>query len=263
MGPAGTGLTWGRTIICRRLELDPEFWAAAGDDQPAGGMSPAGHSLVDETVVKQRGDEFTLFAAVDPETRPLLQAAFASSRNYLTCRWFLEELREVYGRIPPIGVTGDAIYGPPSIDCISLASSTATASETVSDADIELKRCIDTLSVSFIVPTITTTYHWLRQFAWVWNKWVLLNGPNSAMEGSNTNINVHDDGARWPTTVSLTRLTHRSMKRVLKVPLLASPASSLLNSRQTVLAPRFNRTEIDDIQREMDHFLRVAITPTP
>ena len=42
--------------------------------------------LLDETTVKQRGQVFTLFAAVDPETRHLLHAAVAPSRNMLTTR---------------------------------------------------------------------------------------------------------------------------------------------------------------------------------
>lgn len=44
---------------------------------------------MDETVVKQHGQEFILFAAVDPETRHLLHAAVA-----------------------PIVVTDEASYGP-------------------------------------------------------------------------------------------------------------------------------------------------------
>ena len=68
--------------------------------------------LMDETVIKQRGEEFTLFAAVDPETRHLLHAAVAPSRNTLTTRRFLTELAELYGRTPPIVVTDGASYGP-------------------------------------------------------------------------------------------------------------------------------------------------------
>lgn len=42
--------------------------------------------LMDETVIKQQGEKFTLFAAVDPMTRHLLHAAVAPSRNTLTTR---------------------------------------------------------------------------------------------------------------------------------------------------------------------------------
>jgi transposase-like protein len=53
-----------------------------------------------------------LFAAVDPETRHLLHTAVAPSRNYLTTWRFLEQLRELYGRLPPIIVTDGAIRSP-------------------------------------------------------------------------------------------------------------------------------------------------------
>jgi len=68
--------------------------------------------LLVETAIKQRGEEFTLFVAVDPETRHLLHAAVAPSRNYLTTRRFLAELGELYGRLLPIVVTDGASYGP-------------------------------------------------------------------------------------------------------------------------------------------------------
>jgi transposase-like protein len=42
--------------------------------------------LIDETVVKQRGQQIVLFAAVDPEKRHLIHASVAPSRNYLTHR---------------------------------------------------------------------------------------------------------------------------------------------------------------------------------
>jgi transposase-like protein len=83
--------------------------------------------LIDETVVKQRGEEFTLFVAVDPETRHLLHAAVAPSRNYLTIRRFLEEIGELYGRMPSIVVTDGAATAPSSPNSASRASSVATA----------------------------------------------------------------------------------------------------------------------------------------
>jgi transposase-like protein len=64
--------------------------------------------LMDETAITQHGEEFTLFAAVDPETRHLLYASVAPSRNTLTTRRFLTELAELYGRVPPIVVTDGA-----------------------------------------------------------------------------------------------------------------------------------------------------------
>lgn len=64
--------------------------------------------LMDETAVKQRGQEFTLFAAIDPETRHLLHASVAPSGNTLTTRRFLTGLTELYGRAPLVVVTDGA-----------------------------------------------------------------------------------------------------------------------------------------------------------
>lgn len=58
--------------------------------------------LMDETVVTQHGHEFVLFAAGDLETRHLVHAAVAPTRNYLTARLILTEIAELYGRAPPM-----------------------------------------------------------------------------------------------------------------------------------------------------------------
>lgn len=68
--------------------------------------------LLDETAISQHGEEFTLFAAVDPETRHILHAEVAPTRNYLTTWRVFEHLRELYGRVPPIVVTDGANSGP-------------------------------------------------------------------------------------------------------------------------------------------------------
>jgi putative transposase len=126
--------------------------------------------LLDETVIKQRGEQFMLFAAVDPETRHLLHAAVAPSRNYLTTRRFVEELRELYGRLPPLIVTDGATYGPVferlGITQIIRRHSVRNHIERWIQ---ELKRRIDTFYASFTGHSVETTNNWVRQFAWVWN----------------------------------------------------------------------------------------------
>jgi len=126
--------------------------------------------LMDETAITQRGEEFTLFAAVDPETRHLLHASVAPSGTTLTTRRFLGELAEVYGRTPPIVVTDGARYG--------LAFTRLGVTHIVRRHSIrnrverwiqELKRRIDTFYASFTGRDVATTNHWLCQFAWVWN----------------------------------------------------------------------------------------------
>ena len=97
--------------------------------RPAADLPPV--LLMDETAIKQRGQQFVLFAAVDSETRHLIHASVAPSRNYLTTRRFLTEITELYGRAPPIVVTDGASTAPSSPDLVSHASFAVTASETV------------------------------------------------------------------------------------------------------------------------------------
>ena len=126
--------------------------------------------LMDETTITQQGEKFTLFAAVDPETRHLLHASVAPSRNTLTTRRFLAELAELYGRAPPIVVTDGATYGPvftpPGITRIIRRHSLRNRIERWIQ---ELKRRIDTFYASFTGHDVETTNNWLKQFAWTWN----------------------------------------------------------------------------------------------
>lgn len=125
---------------------------------------------MDETVVKQHGEEFTLFASVDPETRNLLHAAVAPSRNTLTTQRFLAELAELYGRAPPIVVTDGASYGPifTKLGVIRIIRRHSIRNR-IERWIQELKRRIDTLYASFTGDDVVTMNNWLRQFGWVWN----------------------------------------------------------------------------------------------
>ena len=126
--------------------------------------------LMDETVIKQRGEEFVLFAAVDPETHHLIHASVAPSRNYLTTRRFLTEIAELYGRAPPIVVTDGASYGSVFTRLgVTRIIRRHSVRNRIERWIQELKRRIETFYASFTGHDIATTNHWLRQFAWVWN----------------------------------------------------------------------------------------------
>ncbi|MFC4986695.1 IS6 family transposase [Saliphagus infecundisoli] len=126
--------------------------------------------LMDETAVRQSGEEFTLFVAVDPETRHLLHASVAPSRNTLTTRRFLTELAELYGRFPPIVVTDGASYGPVFTPLgITHIVRRHSVRNRVERWIQELKRRIDTFYASFTGANVSTTNYWLKQFAWAWN----------------------------------------------------------------------------------------------
>ena len=126
--------------------------------------------LIDETVVKQRGQQFVLSAAIDPETRHLIHASVAPSRNYLTTRRFLTEIAELCGQSPPIVVTDDASYG----SAFTKEGSTHiirrhSVRNRIERWIQELKRRIEAFYALFTGYGVETTNNWLRQFAWVWN----------------------------------------------------------------------------------------------
>ena len=126
--------------------------------------------LMDETAITQQGKEFTLFAAVDPETRHLLHAAVAPSRNTLRTRRFLAELAELYGRAPPIVVTDGATYGPVFTPLgVTRIIRRHSVRNRIERWIQELKRRIDTFYASFTGHEVETTNNWLKQFAWTWN----------------------------------------------------------------------------------------------
>ena len=126
--------------------------------------------LMDETTITQQGEEFTLFAAVDPETRHLLHASVPPSRNTLTTRRFLAELTELYGRAPPIVVTDGATYGPVFTPLgVTRIIRRHSVRNRIERWIQELKRRIDTFYASFTGHEVETTNNWLKQFAWTWN----------------------------------------------------------------------------------------------
>lgn len=126
--------------------------------------------LIDETVVKQQGQQFVLFAAVDPETRHLIHASVAPSRNYLTTRRFPPGIAELYGRNPSIVVTDDASYGSAfTTEGITHIVRRHSVRNRIERWIQELKRRIEAFYASFTGHDVETTNNWLRQFAWIWN----------------------------------------------------------------------------------------------
>lgn len=127
--------------------------------------------LLNETVVVQHGEQFVLFAALDPATREVVHLGVAPSRNYLTTRRFLEEIEALYGNLPEVvitdGVTGHgAAFGRLRIRHEVLAHGVRNRIERWIQ---ELKRRIDTFYASFTGHSVEPTHNWLRQFTWFWN----------------------------------------------------------------------------------------------
>ena len=70
-------------------------WVQKADLQPADGASPD-HIALDETVIRINGQQFWLYAAVDPDTNKFLHVRlFVTTTTALTQR-FLQELQQKY-----------------------------------------------------------------------------------------------------------------------------------------------------------------------
>jgi transposase-like protein len=128
--------------------------------------------MLDETVVRQRGQEFTLFAALDPATRRIVHLNVYPVRNYLTTRLFLTEIEHLYGTVPSTIVTDDAQeYGDAFVDAgvfhVVFRLGPRTRIERWFQ---ELKRRLNVFYASFSGSSVDPTRDLLRQFVWFWNE---------------------------------------------------------------------------------------------
>ncbi|MFB6253661.1 MAG: hypothetical protein ABEI06_03535, partial [Halobacteriaceae archaeon] len=127
--------------------------------------------LMDETSITQRGEEFTLFAALHPTTRDIIHLQCYPSRNALTTRLFMEEIERLYGTLPTVVVTDNAVgYGAAfqRLGIRQIVIQTGIRNH-IERWFQELKRRIDAFYASFTGKSVDTTQHWLRQFTWFWN----------------------------------------------------------------------------------------------
>jgi transposase-like protein len=77
--------------------------------------------MPDETVVRQRGEELTLFATLDPAARQIVHLNVYPVRNYLTARFFSLKPSTCTGTVPSTIVTDDAQkYGDAFVDASML-----------------------------------------------------------------------------------------------------------------------------------------------
>ena len=76
-----------------RCRSTVHYWVKKADLEPADGRTPDKIAL-DETVVKIDGEQYWLFAAVDPETNVILHVGLYSARTTVATQLFLHELQE-------------------------------------------------------------------------------------------------------------------------------------------------------------------------
>ena len=96
------GLSLSNTIsILERLGVERSRtavhnWVHKADLQPDGGASP-NHVALDETVIRLDGQQYWLYAALDPETNKFLHIRLFSTYATGLTEIFLSELREKHG----------------------------------------------------------------------------------------------------------------------------------------------------------------------
>lgn len=161
---SGLALAQRRTLIRGDLEVDRPLRRAADRGGPS-------QMLLDETVVRQRGEEFVLYTALVPETREVVNLGVYPAKSYLTTRLFLRRSSSCTGRCPepslPMGhASTEPHFRRLRIRHVVLPHGIRNRVERWFQ---ELKRRIDAFYASFSGKDVTTTNQWLRQFSRLWN----------------------------------------------------------------------------------------------
>ena len=146
-------------------------WVHKADLQPEDGQSPD-HVAVDETVIRLNGQQYWLYAAVDPETNELLHTQLEPTTTTVLAQTFLATVREKHD-------VDDSVF------LVDGASSLQTACSrhgldfryekrgnrnSVERVFREVKRRTYSFSNSFSHAEPETADDWLRSFAFAWNQ---------------------------------------------------------------------------------------------
>ena len=155
----------------KRARSTVHNWVHKADLQPEAGQSPD-HVAVDETVIRLNGQQYWLYAAVDPETNELLHTELESTTTTVLAQSFLATVREKHD-------VEDAVF------LVDGASSLQTACSrhgldfryekrgnrnSVERVFREVKRRTSSFSNSFSHTEPETADNWLRSFAFAWNQ---------------------------------------------------------------------------------------------
>ncbi|NUE03593.1 IS6 family transposase [Halorubraceae archaeon YAN] len=155
----------------KRARSTVHNWVHKADLQPKDGQSPD-HVAVDETVIRLNGQQYWLYAAVDPETNELLHTQLEPTTTTVLAQSFLATLREKHD-------VDNAVF------LVDGASSLQTACSrhgldfryekrgnrnSVERVFREVKRRTSSFSNSFSHAEPETADNWLRSFAFAWNQ---------------------------------------------------------------------------------------------
>ncbi|SFT09500.1 IS6 family transposase, partial [Halostagnicola kamekurae] len=145
-------------------------WVQKANLQPASNASPD-HVALDETVIRINGQQFWLYAAVDPETNEFLHLRlFTTTTTALTQR-FLRELREKHDVEDAVFLVDHAHHLAAALQRAGLRfrSERHGNRNTVERVFREIKRRTSSFSNSFSHVDPATAETWLQAFAVWWN----------------------------------------------------------------------------------------------
>jgi len=146
-------------------------WVHKADLQPESGHSPD-HVAVDETVIRLNGEQYWLYAAVDPETNKLLHTKLEPTTTKVLAHSFLAEVREKHD-------VDDAVFlidGSHSLHdaChrhgLDFRYEKHGNRNAVERVFREIKRRTIAFSNCFSNAEADTADEWLRSFAFAWNQ---------------------------------------------------------------------------------------------
>jgi transposase-like protein len=146
-------------------------WVHKADLQPESGRSPD-QVAVDETVIRIDGQQYWLYAAVDPESNELLHTKLEPTRTNALAEMFFGELREKHDVDDAVFLVDDAT--PLKEACrrhgLDFTYERHGNRNSVERVFREVKRRTDSFSNSFSHVDPATADDWLRSFAFAWNR---------------------------------------------------------------------------------------------
>ncbi|MDL0119331.1 IS6 family transposase [Halobacterium salinarum] len=154
-----------------RARFTVHHWVHKADLQPESGRCPD-HVAADETVIRLNGEQYWLYAAVDPETNELLHTKLELTTTEVFAHSLLTELSEKHD-------VSDAVFpvnGSHSLQdacqrlILDFKYEKHGNRNAVERVFREIKRCIICFSNCFSNAKAETADDWLRSFSFAWNQ---------------------------------------------------------------------------------------------
>jgi putative transposase len=155
----------------KRARSTVHNWVHKADLQPEPNQNPD-HVAVDETVIRLNGEQYWLYAAVDPETNELLHTRLEPTTNSVIAHTFFVELREKHD----VDDVMFLIDGSHSLKdaCrrhgLDFRYEKHGNRNSIERVFREIKRRTTSFSNCFSNAKAETADEWIRSFSFAWNQ---------------------------------------------------------------------------------------------